>query len=324
MLEVVDLFCGAGGMSCGLEKSGLKIRLGIDQDFDSISTYSRNFQRANVIHADVADLKANEILIHLRNPDCFVLAGCPPCQIFSQLHRSSRTVGDEFNQYLRLLWTLRPAYLVFENVPRIVVFKSAWDLLLDRLRRRGYCVNFLKIDAADFGVPQRRKRLVLVASRTEFDFLPIGKVRQRTVRDAIGHLPEVDERIPNHRTLKLSETNLKRLKSTPKNGGRSKPKLSAFDDSYGRMRWDSPSPTITTRCISFSNGAFGHPVYDRAITVREAAMLQGFPDHFEFTGGVWSSARQVGNAVPPPVASWLGRSICDHFKSQITRPRRTA
>jgi DNA (cytosine-5)-methyltransferase 1 len=324
MLEVVDLFCGAGGMSCGLQQSGLKLRLGIDYDSDSICTYSRNFPSSKAINADVADLSASQILTHLKNPECFVLAGCPPCQMFSQLHRSSRTVGDEFHQYLRLLWTLRPAYLVFENVPRIVSFKSAWDLLLDRLQRRGYHVNYVKIDAAEFGVPQKRKRLVLVASRSEFGFLPIEKARRRTVRDAIGHLPNVDETIPNHLTMKLSDTNLARLKATPKNGGRSKPKLSAFDDSYGRMRWDSPSPTITTRCISFSNGAFGHPSYNRAITVREAALLQGFPDDFEFTGGVWSSARQVGNAVPPPVATWLGNSIRHHYQNNKTKLRLTA
>ena len=314
MLEVVDLFSGAGGMSCGLEQSGLRLRLGVDYDTDSIKTYTRNFPKSNSINIDVADLKAKQILGHLKNPNCFVLAGCPPCQMFSQLHRTNRTVGDEFNQYLRLLWALKPTYLVFENVPRITLFTSAWGILLKRLKHRGYYVNYTVIDAADFGVPQRRKRLVLVASRSEFEFLPIKKVDHRTVRDAIAHLPDVDEAIPNHITMKLSAINLARIKSTPKNGGRSKPKEASFDDSYSRMRWDYPSPTITTRCISFSNGSFGHPRYNRAITVREASILQGFPDQFIFNGGVWSSARQVGNAVPPPVAKWLGKSIIRHFK----------
>jgi DNA (cytosine-5)-methyltransferase 1 len=221
-------------------------------------------------------------------------------------------VGEEFGHYLRLVWALRPDYIVFENVPRIVDYADAWSLLLDRLHRRGYHHDFRVVSADCLGVPQRRKRLVLVAAREPIVLEEPHRASPLSVRDAIGSFPESDTSIPNHDTLRLSPANLRRLKNVPKNGGQSKPRCSSFGDSYARMYWDAPAPTITTRCISFSNGRFGHPEYDRAITVREAATLQGFPDDFIFFGGVWETARQVGNAVPPPIAKWLGDQILRH------------
>ncbi|WP_020472278.1 DNA cytosine methyltransferase [Zavarzinella formosa] len=315
MLEVIDLFCGAGGMSCGLRSAGLRIRAGVDFNKLSVETYRRNFPRARGVCADVKDVRAADLAALLDRRRPFVLAGCPPCQLFSQLHRASRPVGEEFGHYLRLLWALRPDYLVFENVPRIVSYKKAWERLLNRLRQLGYHVTFKVVSSETLGVPQKRKRLVLVAAKSEI-ILSDPDVRSiKTVRDAIEGLPESDFSIPNHVTMKLSPANLARIQATMKNGGRSKMPRSAFDDSYGRMRWDAPAPTITTRCISFSNGCFGHPEYDRAITVREAALLQGFDRDFRFVGGVWETAKQVGNAVPPPIAQWLGENILRHFRA---------
>ena len=314
MLEVVDLFCGAGGMSTGLAAAGLRVRAGIDSDAASVDTYRRNVSGAQAIQTDVSDVRPADVRALLKRRQPFVLAGCPPCRLFSQLHRTARPVGAEFGHYLRLVWSIHPDYLVFENVPRIVGYDAAWGALLTRLRRRGYNVTFRVVNAESFGVPQRRRRLVLVAARTPI-VLPEPPVRTgRTVREAIGHLPDTDPRLPNHTTMRLSPTNLKRLKATPRDGGRSKPRKSAFDDSYGRMRWDTPAPTITTRCVSFSSGRFGHPEFDRAITVREAAYLQGFQPDYEFSGGVWEAARQVGNAVPPAVAEWLGHAILAHYR----------
>ena len=151
-----------------------------------------------------------------------------------------------------------------------------------------------------------------MAARTPVELPPSPRVTPVTVRSSIGHLPEFDATVPNHVTMRLSASNLARLKRTPRDGGRSKGAGSPFDDSYACMRWDEPTPTITTRCVSFSNGRFGHPEYDRAITVREAAHLQGFPAEHKFVGGVWGTARQVGNAVPPHVAKWLGEAILRH------------
>ena len=315
MFEVIDLFCGAGGMSRGLELAGLAIQAGVDVNPLCIETYKYNFPNARAICGSVVDICAADIKNLLSGTKPFVLAGCPPCQLFSQLHRSIRPVGDEFGHYLRLVWALRPDYLVFENVPRIVDYEQAWKLLLSRLRRLGYCVAYRIVSAESFGVPQRRKRLVLVAARSRIEFNEPPLLPTQTVRNAIGGLPYEDESIPNHITMKLSLANYLRMRSTPCDGGRSKTGQTAFSDSYGRMRWDYPAPTITTRCISFSNGSFGHPEYDRAITVREAALLQGFESDFRFFGGVWETAKQVGNAVPPPIAKWLGENIALHHQS---------
>ena len=314
MLEVVDIFCGAGGLSLGLRQAGLRVRAGIDSCEACVNTYRRNLSGTHAETADVCSLRPADILKYVTSPDQMVLAGCPPCRLFSQLHRRRKPLGEEFSAYLRLLWTLRPRYVVFENVPRIVDREDAWGALTDRLRRRGYHCYSKVVMADRLGLPQHRTRMVLVASRLPFQCPDPPAMPLRTVRDAIYHLPESDPSIPNHATMNLSPANLDRIRRVPRDGGKSKPRRTPFDDSYGRMEWNRPAPTITTRCISFSNGRFGHPVYDRAITVREAARLQGFPDDFVFEGGLKETARQVGNAVPPPLARWLGNVILDHYK----------
>lgn len=319
MLEVVDLFCGAGGLSWGLQQGGLTIRAGIDQSRFCVSTYRRNLPGVAAVAADLCALKRADILQYVTVPDNLVLAGCPPCRLFSQLHRRQKPLGEEFGAYLRLLWSLRPRYVVFENVPRIVDRDDAWGALTARLDRLGYSFCSQVVAAERFGVPQRRKRLVLVASRTPIRFPELPSKPHRTVQDAISDLPEADPTIPNHVTMSLSRSNLARIQQVSPDGGRSKTLRVPFDDSYGRMEWGRPSPTITTRCISFSNGRFGHPEYHRAITVREAARLQGFPDHFVFEGGIKETARQVGNAVPPPLAKWLAEVILAHHRGEAKR-----
>lgn len=315
MLEVVDLFCGAGGLSLGLQQAGLNVRAGIDRVDACIATYRQNLPGVAAVVADLCSISRREILSFVSSPDRLVLAGCPPCRLFSQLHRQRKPLGSEFTAYLRLLWALRPLYVVFENVPRIVDRGDAWGAFTNRLHQLGYHFSSRVISAERIGVPQRRRRLVLVASKSPIDIPSPPSVESRTVRHAIEHLPESDPSIPNHVTMNLSKGNLARIRRTRRNGGRSKPDKVPFDDSYGRMEWDRPAPTITTRCISFSNGRFGHPEFDRAITVREAAQLQGFPEDFVFEGGLKETARQVGNAVPPPLAKWLGEVVLDHYSS---------
>jgi len=316
MLEVVDVFCGAGGLSLGLRQGGIIVRAGLDAGLHCIATYRRILTGTDGTIADVRTLKAKDILRHVRFKDNLVLAGCPPCQMFSQLHRRKlrEPLGEEFTAYLRLLWSVRPAYVVFENVPRIVDREDAWGALTERLDRLGYHYASRVVTADHFGVAQRRRRLVLVAARTPIEIPAPSVVEAKTVRDAIGHLPNVDPNIPNHVTMNLSQLNHERIRLTRPNGGKSKPSRMPFDDSYGRMEWDRPAPTITTRCVSFSNGRFGHPKFHRAITVREAACLQGFPEDYVFEGGIKETARQVGNAVPPPLARWLAGLIIAHYK----------
>ena len=319
MFEVVDLFCGAGGMSLGLKDAGMTLKFGVDRNTYCTATYARNFPEAKLICGDVGNLKPRDILRHIKVKSRLVVAGCPPCQLFSQLHRSGGPVGPEIRSYLQLVEGLAPRCLVFENVPLIRSYPDAWGVVLDTLSRLGYHVRYRVICASDFGVPQHRKRLILIAAHEPIEIpepLPSATI---TVRNAIGEMPDTDCTIPNHHTMKLAPHNFARLKATPRDGGRSKRLGEAFDDSYARMFWDRPAPTITTRCVSFSNGRFGHPEYDRAITVREAATLQGFPHDFVFEGGVWDAASQVGNAVPPPIARALGKQLVEKMVGRAGR-----
>jgi len=309
MIEFIDLFCGAGGMSFGLVQAGMCVRLGIDSNRQCIATFSRNFPEATAMCVDVSQLTARQVLKHVTSRSNLVVAGCPPCQLFSQLHRSRGPVGPEIKSYLKLIDELRPICLVFENVPLIRRYSDAWGLILKQLTSFGYKIQYKVVCAAEFGVPQYRKRLLLVAARKYIEITVPTNRKLQTVRKSIGSMPEADSSIPNHITMKLAPQNLKRIRQTPHDGGTSKQAGKGFDDSYARMFWDKPAPTITTRCISFSNGRFGHPVFDRAMTVREAAFLQGFPKDFVFEGGVWETARQVGNAVPPPIAKAIGEQI---------------
>lgn len=203
---------------------------------------------------------------------------------------------------------IRPKFVLFENVPAIRKRAQAWNYLNRSLQKLGYLVQHDVLNASEFGVAQNRERLIVVASEKGVAF-PVGRCRALTVRDAIQHLPEgVDESIPNHFGMKLSEINLKRISSI-NTGGKYRSDNVSFSDSYARMSWGRPAPTITTKCISFSNGRFGHPEFDRAITLREAATLQGFPERYEFFGTLASCARQIGNAVPPPVAKAIGKAL---------------
>lgn len=312
-LEFVDLFCGAGGLSLGLRQAGLVPRLGVDTSADAIQTYHRNFSGVPVLCADVESLNAERLRSFVTPGRRFVLAGGPPCQLFSRLQRTqSPTKEHVIFRYLSLVGKSGADYVVFENVPRITTFSDVWPSVTRRLARAGYRMWFGVVPAGLLGVAQKRKRLVAIGAKFSFSepSFPLD-AHVPTVRDAIGGLCDLSESIPNHVTMNLSPENLRRIRSIKSPGGKSRDDDGSFSDSYARMAWDEPSPTITTKCVSFSNGRFGHPTEHRAITVREAARLQGFPDDFVFSGSVLQTAKQVGNAVPPPVARWLGSVLRD-------------
>ena len=211
MIEVVDLFCGAGGMSLGLKLSGMVPILGVDRSPHCVATYARNFPGATAIQADVSVLDPREILSRVRSRSNLVLAGCPPCQLFSQLHRSRGPVGPEIQSYLRLIERLSPKFLVFENVPLIRAYPDAWGATLETLGNLGYEVRHRVVCASDFGVPQHRKRLLLIAARTPIEIPRRPLDAPKTVREAIGKLPNFDPSIPNHVTMKLAPHNMARL-----------------------------------------------------------------------------------------------------------------
>ena len=339
MIKVFDFFSGCGGTSCGFEQAGLDIVLGLDIDKDAALTYRSNFPSAAFIEADICTLGTDVLNPWLKdqvNPVLF--CGCAPCQPFSKQNRQRgkadvrRNLLSEFGRFVED-WL--PEYVFIENVPGMQRFKGqkgplpAFKALLKRL---GYTFDIRVLPALWFGVPQTRERLVLLASRSPAISLPVathgpGKLPFTTVKDWIGDLAELeaggtDPVDPSHRAAELSELNLARIAATPEGGGRENwPDHLILDchrnhkghtDVYGRLAWDKPAAGLTTRCISYSNGRFGHPEQDRAISVREAACLQTFPTSFVFSGNLNSKARQVGNAVPPSMARVIGMTIVAH------------
>ncbi len=262
-----------------------------------------------------------------------LLAGCVPCQAFSKQRSqhgvAARSDADLLMEFGRLARALRPAVVLMENVPGIA-FVEAFRVFLKTLHDSGYDCDHRVLNARDFSVPQHRQRYVLLAVYEGAALLPrsAGNDPLRdslTVRSAIGHFPSIEAGeshrcIPNHHAARLSPLNLERVRATPANGGgrldwpehlelacHRRPGL-GFSDVYGRMWWDREAPTLTSRCNSLSNGRFGHPEQDRAISLREAAAIQTFPDDCEFFGAKNRIARWIGNAVPVSFAEALGNA----------------
>jgi DNA (cytosine-5)-methyltransferase 1 len=305
-MQTIELFCGAGGMSEGLKKADIYVNVAVDSCGVALKTYKRNHPTTRTIEANILDVEPEQ-LSNGERP--LLLVACPPCQTFSKLNRNRGEIENAaFNKFLEFIRALDPDFLLFENVPNIERY-GVWSDFMRVLQNLHYHEWHSVVEATSFGVAQRRKRMVLVASKRPFTqpTLPLVHVLP-TVRQTIGDLPFEHSDIPNHVTSNMTEVNLLRLHQL-KEGEGSRSSGSPYSDKYARMSWDKPAPTITTHCTTFSCGRFGHPSYDRAITVREAARLQGFDDDFVFEGTLTQTAKQVGNAIPPPIAQWLGGII---------------
>ncbi len=344
-IKVVDLFCGIGGLSYGLAKAGLEVVAGIDNDETCRFGYEYN-NGARFIHKDIKDITADEInmLFGQEKRIVRVLAGCAPCQPFSQLNIKGVTKKalEPVERFAELIAKTLPEIVSMENVSGLAK-TLAFKTFLATLDRKGYKYWYDFVDASEYGVPQRRKRLVLLASRLgEIKLVDKTHANNKvTVRNAIGHFEpisdgEVHKNDRLHRARKLSPTNMRRIKATPRDGGNSK----SWDDSllldchkrdsgktykctvYGRMRWDEPSPTMTTQCVGLGNGRFGHPDQDRAISLREAATLQTFPKKYKFIPDgqpliVKQVAKFIGNAVPVRLGKVIGDSIVKHAREYV-------
>ncbi len=334
--SVVDIFCGVGGLSHGFVLEGFDVRAGVDVDPSCRYAYERN-NHARFIAKSVKDIDA-EIISALYAPgEPTILVGCAPCQPFSTY---SRKRSDEkwrlLAEFGRLAHEVQPDIVSMENVPRLRTFQrgKVYNEFLDTLTSSGYAVWEDVVDCAAYGVPQTRKRLVVLASRLG----PIklvqpthGSLDQVTVRDTIAQLPPIpaggrDSEDPLHCASGLSSLNLKRIRAALEGGS-----WRDWDDElvadchkeatgrwygsvYGRMSWDAPAPTITTQCNGFGNGRFGHPEQDRAISLREAALLQTFPMSYEFLPpdqhcAIAPTARWIGNAVPVSLGRAIARSV---------------
>ncbi|MGY4177644.1 DNA (cytosine-5)-methyltransferase 1 [Bradyrhizobium sp. USDA 4518] len=348
-----DFFSGCGGTSQGMREAGLTIKLGIDFDRDSALTYRKNFPTARFIERDIRQLKVKDIAPHVsaskrRRP--IVFGACAPCQPFSKQRRSDRRVDarkDLLGEFHRFVRAYLPEYVFIENVPGLQSVddkEGPFARFLKFLTKLGYWHAHQVVVASHYGVPQHRRRLVLIASRLGPISFPKpthgpGTRRRKlpSVWEAIRHLPpiaagEVHPSIANHRAANLSPLNLLRIKAT--RAGSTRKDWPAdlvlechrdhdgHSDVYGRMAKNLPSSALTTRCISLSNGRFGHPVQHRAISVREAACLQNFPMNFEFLGNLESTGRQVGNAVPVAMARVFGKAIGQHYRRYQKEKRR--
>ena len=331
---VVDFFSGCGGTSLGLHKAGMRIVAGIDNDPDAAATFRHNFPAANFFERDIREIPVAAVEEVLPDGE-IAFAGCAPCQPFSKQNRSKRDSDPRrllLSEFQRFVSAIHPHHVIVENVPGLQRIGRSGPLadFIAELERLKYVVTWDILSASHFGVPQRRTRFVLLASldpsRVRMPMATHGPKRRpvATVRDWMAGLPPlsaggVDSMDPDHAAMDLSEMNMRRIAATPEGKGReSWPADLLLDchevhkghsDVYGRLAWDRPASAMTTRCLSYSNGRFGHPTENRAISVREAACLQTFPRTFGFIGNITSRGRQIGNAVPPLLAERIGRVV---------------
>jgi len=320
----------------------MSVIAGIDNDAIALKTFSRNFPDALALEQDISKLAARQLarmLGDVKRP--LVFAACAPCQPFSKQNRNKcdsddrRILLDELHRFVRLF---RPDYIVLENVPGLQRVKEGpFFRFTEFLTKLKYKFDFDIKDAMDYGVPQTRRRLVLLASRHGQISLPphthgaaAGLKKYTTVKDAISSFPVLaaGEKCPdvaNHEVANISAINIQRLRHTPPGGDRRDwpehlllechKKEVGYTDTYGRLSPDLPAKTLTTKCFSVSNGRFAHPTQNRGLSVREAAALQTFEDSFVFEGTLTQAARQVGNAVPVRFAAALGKAIKNHHST---------
>lgn len=338
--SVLDLFCGVGGLSHGFKLEGFSLAGGIDIEESCRWAYERN-NGAPFYRLDVSNMRGEELLSYFPNKGRKILVGCAPCQPFSTYNQKNEDPQWQLlGAFARLIGETLPEVVSMENVPALLRFQGGrvFEGFRAALVASGYHVSSQVAFAPDYGVPQRRQRLVLLASRLGPIALipPTHSPKQyKTVQEAIGNLPplgagEMDHRDPLHKASRLSPLNLRRIRqSTPGGSWRDwEPELVAachqaatgqtYASVYGRMSWDEPSPTITTQFYGFGNGRFGHPEQDRALSIREGAVLQTFPRDYDFVepkGDISFKklGKLIGNAVPVDLARAIAQSIQQHL-----------
>lgn len=335
---VIDLFCGCGGASLGLKRAGFRILAGIELANAPAEVFHLNHPEIRLYNSDIRDIDPFDLMdeLELRINELDLIIGCSPCQGFSRIRTKNRpnSADDPRNDlvldFVRFVESLLPKVVVYENVPGLKN-DSLYNSLIRRLQRAGYSVTAGVLDLSDFGVPQRRRRLIIMGSQ-QSPLEPLkftGKVK--TVRDTIGKLPSPsNSRDPLHRSITVhSEDVLKKISKIPRDGGSRMDlgpdeqlpchkRTDGFKDVYGRMSWDKPSPTITRFSINPSKGRYLHPCENRAISLREAALLQTIPRSYKLPLGDYGRvaiASMIGEALPPLFAKHLGNHIYRHLDS---------
>lgn len=349
-IQVVDLFCGAGGLSVGFETFGrhmpnsYRLVAAVDHDADSVATYSRNLP-LKALQLDLGSVKRTKAdlqqLFGISAAQPLIVLGGPPCQGFSAHRKKARALGDVRNSlvqvYGEICAALEPDFVVFENVPEVTGKKYWHEFAAFRgvLEGRGYFTKAKIHNLAGFGVPQARFRTLMLASKKPFAFPEpfLRPAEFRTVREAIGHLPDLVPGEPDpadsmHVCSRHKQSTIATLDLVPRDGG-SRPKgvgprclqeVDGFRDVYGRLFWDRPANTITAFARNPASGRYAHPVQNRGLSIREAALLQSFPADYTFEGRFDGRFLQVGNAVPPAFATYLAAHLYGEMTSHSSRP----
>lgn len=339
-IGVVDLFCGIGGLTYGLRKAGLNVLAGIDLDESCRFAYEENNKGSRFICANIKEITAEALRAQFDQCETRVLVGCAPCQPFSshrkdKRHRNLHKDWGLLGEFSRLVREIQPDFVSMENVPALAK-ESIFTEFLDTLQEFEYSIDWRVVKTEDYGVPQKRRRLILLAAKNHIAKIETAEefgAELVSVKDAIGDLPKVaagavDPKDSLHSASALTGKNLKRIQASRPNGTwrewpkqlqldcHKKPTGKTYPGVYGRMSWDEPAPTITTQFYCYGTGRYGHPEQDRALTLREGAILQSFPKTYKFTLNTDKIsrklvARHIGNAVPPKLGEVVGRSIID-------------
>jgi len=327
----VDLFCGCGGLTDGLKQAGFKVIGAIDNDPLSVLTYHENHPEVKLYAENIRDIEADKFVkeLGLKVGELELLAGCPPCQGFSTMRtlNGALDIDDPRNdlllEFLRFVEAFMPRAVMLENVPGLAK-DERFANFYERMEQLGYIGKFKILNAADYNVPQRRRRLIYMAGYGfEISFAKAA-AKRKTVHDAIGDMPKAGESgdpvhdLGEKRTARV----IKIIEMIPPDGGsrtdlpqkywlKCHKKCNGFKDVYGRMAWEDVAPTLTGGCFNPSKGRFLHPEENRAITMREAALLQGFPPKYKFpiTTNKSAIALMIGNALPPPFIKAHAKSI---------------
>ena len=339
--QAVDLFCGVGGLSYGMQRVGIRINAGIDIDAACAHPFETNVG-ATFHELDMSEVAPDFVESLFTGPSPRVLAGCVPCQPFSSYSNPSSSKQSEWQLLLKfgaIAASLLPDIVTMENVPQLRE-RAVFDRFLAILGEAEYSTTHAVVRCGEYGVPQTRRRLVLLASRLgPIDLEPPTHAdgEYATAREAIGHLEPINaggssSEDPLHVSSGLSSRNMERIRHSKPGGTwrdwseelraacHLKESGRTFPGVYGRMEWDEPAPTITTQFNGYGNGRFGHPEQDRAISLREGALLQTFPEEYSFVPDdapvrIAPLARLIGNAVPVRLGEAIGRSIVAHLRA---------
>ena len=346
--SVVDIFCGVGGLTHGFILEGFDVLAGIDTDGSCRYAFETNNEGARFIHAKIEGLSADAILSLYPEGHRKILVGCAPCQPYSSYNKKKGRRDGKWRllaEFGNLICEVKPDLVSMENVPDLVDYNkgSIYRSFVGKLRQEGYYVSdYPELYCPDYGIPQQRTRLVMFASRfAEVDIIPPTHTpdQYQTARDKLGHMEpieagDVSGSDPLHRASRLSDLNLRRIRASSPGGTwrdwdeeliaacHRKASGDGYASVYGRMSWNEPSPTITTQFYEFGNGRFGHPEQDRVISLREGALLQTFPEYYQFVATddrhyFRVIGRHIGNAVPVELGRVIARSIARHLRNHL-------